>query len=301
LTRAPYVLAVVVLTLAGVPSFASAKEMDITTHRLFAGDVTNVAAADARWGRLMTQLGGVVEPLTLTPANTLGMSSFYFGFETGVANIDNGQDYWQLGTEGGAQADDSIGNQFVQGGMTYSRAMFRKGFPFGIDLGIGAGHVYNASLFLWSGDVKIGLFEGWVRKLPAFIPDIALHGFITAVTGDREFTMTVPGGGIIVSKPIVIGQTLIVTPMIHARVSWTVADSAIVNVIESPTGDGRYVYERVRAHRIRLAPGLEVRYQRFQISGAFLFDVAGGPSFLPGDPYSTASQWRIDIGVGVNY
>jgi hypothetical protein len=300
LTRAPHIL-VFVLTLLGVTSGASAKEMDITTHRLFDGDVADVAGADARWGQLMTQLGGVVEPLTLTPANTLGMSSFYFGFETGVSNLASDQDYWRLGTEGGAQADDINGNQFVQSAMTYSRAMFRKGFPFGVDLGIGAGHVYNSSLFLWSGDVKIGLFEGWVRKLPAAIPDIALHGFITAVTGDHEFTLTVPGGGIIVSKPIVIGQTLILTPMVHARISWTVADSAIVNVIESPTGDGRYVYDRIRAHRIRLAPGVELRYQRFQVSGAFVFDLAGGPSFLPGEPYSTASQWRVDIGVGVNY
>jgi hypothetical protein len=307
LTRVAYVLATIAITLAGVPSGAFAKDMDITTHRLFAGGASE-AVANARFGSLMAQLGGAVEPLTLTPANTLGMSGFYFGFETGVSNIDNGQDYWQLGTEGGRQANDTDGNPFVQGALTYSRAMFRKGFPFGVDIGIGAGHVYNSSLFLWSGDIKIGLFEGWVRKWPAFMPDFTLHGFVTAVTGDSAFTMTVPGGGLIVSKPIVLGQTMIFTPMIHARVSWTVADSAIVPALDVPQDgggrmDARYVYDNIRVHRIRLAPGFELKYQRFQLAAAFLFDVAGGPEWEndAGQTLSVASQWRIDIGVGVNY
>ena len=95
--------------------------------------------------------------------------------------------------------------------------------------------------------------------------------------------------------------------MIHARVSWTVADSAIVQAINVPQPGGappitdRVVYDNVRAHRIRLAPGFELRYQRFQIAGTYMFDVAGGPDFLPGEAYTTAKQWRIDIGVGVNY
>jgi hypothetical protein len=304
LTRAAHVLVAVFITLAGVPSGAFAKDMDITTHRFFADGVTD-EVANQRFANVMTQLGAALEPLALTPANTLGMSGFYFGFETGISKIDGGQDYWQLGTQGNQNATDTAGNTFAQDKLIYSRAMFRKGFPFGVDLGIGVGHVYNSSLFVWSGDIKIGLFEGWVRKWPAFLPNFALHGFVSAVTGDRQFTLTVPGGALVVSRPIVLGSTFIFTPMLHVRMSWTVADSAVVNVL-SPSGGGgfdtqRYVYDHVRAHRVRLAPGFEFRYQRFQLSGAFLIDVAGGPSGLPGEPYATASQWRVDVGVGVNY
>src|SRR5690606_15762905 len=104
--------------------------------------------------------------------------------------------------------------------------------------------------------------------------------------------------------PIVLGQTFIFTPMIHARIAWTVADSAIVQAIDVPQPGGgtdtqRVVYDNVRAHRIRLAPGFELRYQRLQLSAAYMFDVAGGPGGLPGEPYSAyaAKQWRIDIAV----
>ena len=76
--------------------------------------------------------------------------------------------------------------------------------------------------------------------------------------------------------------------------------------VPQPSGgvaDERVVYDNVRVHRIRLAPGFELRYQRFQLAASTMFDVGGGPEWDgdAGETFGVAKQWRVDVGVGVNY
>lgn len=294
-----------VATFTAAPAFAQ-KKMDITTHRLYngtsglsRGEAQQVA--DGRFGSLMSQIAGAIEPTVLTPANSLGSRGFYLGFESGVSQIDSESEVWRLGTHGGPNAT-AAGNAFPQGALTHSRGVFRKGLPFGIDLGLGIGHVYQSNLFLWSAEVKVTLFEGWFKKWPKFLPDIALQGFATTITGSREFSLTVPGGGLILSKPIVLGGSALLTPMVHARAIGMLADSELVYAAGLPESAQITAFQRVRGYRVRIAPGLVFRYQKLVLTGSFSIDVMdpvrqeeiAGAADLTG-------QWRIDFGIGFQY
>ena len=290
---------------AAVPALAQ-KKMDITTHRLYNGtsDLSRGEAqqvADGRFGSLMSQLAGAVEPTVLAPANSLGSRGFYLGFESGVSQIDNQNEHWRLGTHGGPNAT-AAGNAFPQGALTHSRGVFRKGLPFGIDIGLGIGHVYQSNLFLWSAEVKIALFEGWFKKWPKFLPDIAVQGFATTITGSSEFSLTVPGGGLILSKPIVLGGSAVLTPMIHGRAVGMLADSELVYAAGLPDGSQITAFTRFRGYRVRIAPGLQFRYQKLVLSGVFSIDVMDPvrQEEIVNAPDLTG-QWRIDFGVGFQY
>lgn len=295
-----------VATFSAAAPASAQKKMDITTHRLYNGtsDLSRSEAqqvADGRFGSLMSQLAGALEPTVLTPANTLGSRGFYLGFESGVSQIDNQSEYWRLGTHGGANATEA-GNAFPQGALTHSRGVFRKGLPFGIDLGLGIGHVYQSNLFLWSVEVKVALFEGWFKKWPRFLPDIALQGFATTITGSREFSLTVPGGGLILSKPIVLGHSALLTPMVHARAVGMLADSELVYAAGLPDSSQITAFQKMRGYRIRIAPGLQFQYQKLVLTGSFSIDVTDptrNEEIAGADALS--GQWRVDFGVGFQY
>ena len=58
---------------------------------------------------LMSELGVVIAPRALSPADTLGYSGFQLAFETSFTQISNTQDFWQKGVEnvsGELPADD---------------------------------------------------------------------------------------------------------------------------------------------------------------------------------------------------
>lgn len=295
-----------VATFSAAAPASAQKKMDITTHRLYNGtsELSRAEAqqvADGRFGSLMSQLAGAIEPTVLTPAHSLGSRGFYLGFETGVSQIDHQSEYWRLGTHGGANATEA-GNAFPQGALTHSRGVFRKGLPFGIDVGLGMGHVYLSNLFLWSAEVKIALFEGWFKKWPRYLPDIAVQGFATTITGSKEFSLTVPGGGLILSKPLVLGHSATLTPMVHVRAVGILADSELVYAAGITSGSQVTAFNRMRGYRVRVAPGLVFRYQKLVLSGVFSIDVMDPTRVeeIPNAP-ELSGQWRIDFGVGFQY
>ncbi|NIS35788.1 MAG: hypothetical protein GWO04_40220, partial [Actinobacteria bacterium] len=72
-------------------------------------------------------------------AATTGTKGFYLGFETSIASIDDGADYWRLGTRGDGTGGE---NRFVNESLVSSRLHLRKGLPFGLEIGLEGGRFY---------------------------------------------------------------------------------------------------------------------------------------------------------------
>jgi hypothetical protein len=303
LRRAASILSLAFVWLTSAP--ARADEMDVTLARLTVGDTTN--PDDAAYGALMSQLAASLAPPSLAPARTLGARHFYIGVENALTHIDedgvtpDGVPYWQLGTMGDSRSTRAAGNEFVHGLMNYTRLSFRKGLPFGIELGGSVGHAYATSTFLWGAEAKIALLEGYRHRWPAFLPDVALRGAVTTVTGNSQFNLTVPLAEVIVSKGIRVGADALLTPMVTAQMMWTVVRTGVVHVVSTGNTGADVVFADMNGRRMRMSAGAQLRFRMFTFAASARFDVADPSAHDPIVPDGVARQWNLDLGVGVTY
>ena len=292
------------------------------------------------WRRLMSQFGMGMAPPVLSPARTLGYGGFYLGLEGWITGVDSGQDYWRRGTEGDAGARTEHINRFPASTLIWSRVDIRKGFPFGFELGTSFSHVLNTDLYAWGLEIKWSVFEGYRQGLGGFFPDVAVRGMVNTMTGDSEFNLTVPTFDIIASKPIPISGVGTLTPFVSWQMAWILADSELVDLtpgIDSfdecrpdpvapsgvmgdtssvdcmrtePLPSGRVVgedynnngvFEQIRAARMRLALGVQGRYQAITLSGSFMFDLSKPGEMDAEMPADLPRQWTAAAGVGVSF
>lgn len=269
----------------------------------------NFADEDS-YSRLMQQLATVATAPVLTPARTIGYRHFQLTLDASITNIaGNATTYWRRGTEGRRVPSDdpdvaadafANGNRAVDSNMSFTRLTLRKGLPLGFELAASAGHIRRTSLFLWTFELKWALFEGYRRRFPGWVPDLAVRGTVTAVTGTRGYTLTVPTFDVILSKPIPIGRTFRVSPFVAGQLIWTIADSEIVDLTPGNVTDDRFtVFHPIRAFHPRIAAGLELRASYFVASGAFHYDITdpGGGDVASGQP----AQWSVAFSAGMVY
>lgn len=262
------------------------------------------------YSRLMQQLSTVVASPVLTPARTVGYRHFQLTLDASITNIaGEATDYWRRGTEGRhvdpadpvASADAfANGNRDVDSNMSFTRLTLRKGLPLGFELGAAVGHPRSTSLWMWTFEVKWALFEGYRRGFAGWVPDLAVRGTVTAVTGTRGYTMTVPTFDVILSKPIAIGRTIRVSPYVAGQLIWTIADSEIIDFTPGNVDDDQFgVFQPIRAFHPRIAAGLELRASYFVASGTFHYDITdpGGGDVASGQP----AQWSAAFSAGIVY
>ena len=313
------------------PDSARADDMDIALSRLrIEGAPGSFQADNDSFARLASQLGFALAAPNLAPARTTGYRGFYIGFETSVAGIDNGADYWSRGTEGDALSTDS--NRFVASALTSSRLALRKGLPYGLELGVSLGRFYNTDTWIWGGELRIALLEGFREGAMGFIPDLAVRGAVRTLTGDSELHITVPSFDIIASKPIVLGGAVVFTPIVAAQLMWILADSELVDLTpnidafaqcgvspERPpamstsnvvctNGPGserdlnnNVVFNDVRAFRARMSIGAEIRYRVFTLNAAIHWDLKAPGEIDPDVPDDLPRQWDFAVGLGATY
>ncbi|HJL48769.1 MAG TPA: hypothetical protein RMG45_23120, partial [Polyangiaceae bacterium LLY-WYZ-15_(1-7)] len=206
------------LALTAFAAPAQADELDISLAR-FRGEASAAGVYtpdfDA-YRRLMSQLGFALAPPLLEPARTTGYRGFRLSFDTTFVGIDDGADYWRLGTEGDSMATFAEGNRFVPSSYAWSQLSVRKGLPYGLEAGLTLGRPYNASSWVFGGSLKIALLEGFREGWPAFLPDFAVRGSVTTLVGESDFSLTVASADLILSKPLVAGSTVVLTPIVGA-------------------------------------------------------------------------------------
>ncbi len=154
---------------------------------------------------LMSELGVVIAPRFLTPADTLGYSGFQLAFESSFTQISNTQDFWQKGVE-------NVSGSFLP---TIS-VMARKGIwlPLpGFEIGAGATKVIDSNMYAVQGYAKLALHEGF-HDWP--IPSLSVRGAVSHLLGASQVDLTVVSLDATVSKSFGIAGTVTLDPYVGA-------------------------------------------------------------------------------------
>jgi hypothetical protein len=204
-------------------------------------DGTNLCAngpdmgAQSRYRSLMSELGVVVAPRLLTPADTLGYAGFQFSAELGITTINNnrtvngdtsGIAYWN-----GVQAVDPRNPNAARppSSLTTVGGFVRKGlwFPIpAVEFGAGAVDVLGSHMYAIQGYAKIALQEGfhdWV------LPSFAVRGSASQLLGTDQVNLTVWGVDVLASKAFSIGGTARIEPYLGWNALFIDARSGVID------------------------------------------------------------------------
>ena len=204
--------ALIVLAVLCMLRSAAADPNDLVLSRLAtrltdkSGQLTGVVGENLEFRALASQLGVVLAPHLLTPADTLGFGGFQFDVTASQTSIDSREPYWRAR----AGSPDPTGTRGMANGPDVLRTIgvfAHKGLWFPVpsfELGAGAVHLIDSKT--WAGQVygKIGLHEGY-HDLP--IPSLAVRGAVSRMMNQRELDLTIPSVDVMVSKHFGIGGT----------------------------------------------------------------------------------------------
>jgi hypothetical protein len=147
---------------------------------------------------LSSELGVLMAPKPVDPADSLGLSGFAVSADVSVNTLSGGKSFWQDTTRG--RADNVAPTLQVMG---------RKGLWPGVEVGAGATHLFDSRMWTIAGYGKLSIHEGF-HHLP--IPSIALRGMFSRLLGAKDIDMTTISVGGSLSHVFGIGKTFNITP-----------------------------------------------------------------------------------------
>lgn len=288
-----------------------------------------VCPDDESFEHLAAELAGALAPSVGTGAAGLGMRGFYVGLSSTATTLRAGQRYWSKGTLGGDPGPES--NDHVDPFLMWNRLEVRKGLPFGFELGSSVGFGLHTSLWVLSAELKVALFEGFRSGLGA-LPDVSLRGVTQVLIGSSDLTLHENAFDVTLSKPFVLAQQYVVTPLLALQLLLVSAKSSVIdltpganafsacapesgqkNGVELSCGDPRGASElannrsfhNVRQTRVRMVLGVEQHYQLLSVSLTAGFDLTtpGLAHETPGDqlPRDLLRQFSLHLAAGVRY
>ncbi|TMQ19062.1 MAG: hypothetical protein E6J90_18815 [Deltaproteobacteria bacterium] len=204
--------ALVALALLGLWRPAAADPNDLVMSRLATritddtGRVLSVVGENLEFRALASQLGVVLAPHLLSPADTLGFGGFQFDLDVSQTSIDSIQPYWRVLA---GSRDPTGTNRLAHGaGVLRTIGVFaHKGLWFPLpSFEVGAGAVHLIDSKTWAAQLygKLGVHEGY-HDLP--VPSIAVRGAVSRMMNQRELDLTVASLDITVSKHFGIAGT----------------------------------------------------------------------------------------------
>ncbi|MEZ4363473.1 MAG: hypothetical protein R3B48_25080 [Kofleriaceae bacterium] len=190
-----HLVALALATAAVVSSDARADVNDLVLSRLArrveqGGMVTAVIPQSRDLRALASQLGVVLAPHLLTPADTLGFGGVQFSVDLSTTQVDRDAAYWRA-AEGSPDPDGTGGGKHTAGYLSTIGFFARKGMWFpapAMELGGGAVHLKDSNM--WAGQLyaKLALQEGY-HDYP--LPSLALRGAVSRLMTQRELDLTV--------------------------------------------------------------------------------------------------------------
>jgi hypothetical protein len=188
----------------------------------------------SKYRSLMSELGVVVAPRLMTPADTLGYAGFQFSAELGVTKISNNssEHFWD-GVEGVTAGNPNAARPDPY--LTTLGGFVRKGLWLPLpafEFGVGAVSVLGSHMYAMQGYAKIALQEGfhdWV------LPSFAVRGSASQLLGTSQVNLTVYGVDVLASKAFSIGGTARVEPFVGWNVLFIDARSGVIDA--TPTCD----------------------------------------------------------------
>ncbi len=180
---------------------------------------------------LASQLGVVLAPHLLTPADTIGFGGFQFTVDVAQTSIDNSAAYWRVRAGVDPTATGSVGS----GSMETVGFFVRKGIWLPVpsfEVGVGGVHLVDSNI--WTGQMygKLGLVEGY-HELP--LPSLSVRGGVSRMMNERELDLTIASLDVMVSKHLGIGGTWRLEPFAGWNVLMIIPRSEVID--PTPTID----------------------------------------------------------------
>jgi hypothetical protein len=170
------------------------------------GTVVSAVGQNRDLRALASQLGVVLAPHLLTPADTLGFGGFQLTVDYAATTIDSRASYWRALESSSDPA--GTGNNAHGTDMLRTVGLFeRKGMWFPVpSMELGAGGIHLVDSHVWTGQLyaKLALHEGY-HDLP--IPSLAVRGGVSRMMTQRELDLTVASLDIAISKHFGVGST----------------------------------------------------------------------------------------------
>jgi hypothetical protein len=156
-----------------------------------------VTADNAAFRSLASEVGVLMAPKPVDPADSLGLSGFAVSADVSLNTLSGGERYWQDTTRSPNNLAPTL------------QVMGRKGLWPGIEVGAGATHLFDSRMWTIAGYGKVSIHEGF-HHLP--IPSIALRGMFSRVLGAKDIDLTTISAGASLSHVFGIGSTFNITP-----------------------------------------------------------------------------------------
>jgi len=162
---------------------------------------------------LAGDLGQVMGPKMLGPAETTGALGFDVALEVSFTVIDPEASHWQKAM---TEAHDELSTIQLQ---------FRKGLPYGFEVGGVVTHLLQSELWGVGMHLKHAFLEGY-----RYLPDLALRASVSTVLGSRDMSMLIGGGDLTVSKSFGINGVLSLGPYAGYSAMYVRASSFVLGL-----------------------------------------------------------------------
>jgi hypothetical protein len=209
--------AFVAIAICVLRTHAYADSNDLVLSRLAtrvtdsSGALMAVIPQNREFRALASQLGVVLAPRMMTPADTLGFGGFQFAVDTAWTSIDSKASYWRA-LAGSRDPTGEGGVAHGPGQLSTVGFFARKGMWFPLpSFELGAGAILLSDSRTWAAQfsAKFAIAEGY-HDLP--VPSIAVRGSVSRMMHQRELDLTVPAVDVVVSKHIGIAGTWSIDP-----------------------------------------------------------------------------------------
>lgn len=216
--------ALVVLLVFAAAGSARADRNDLTLERLTGRPSAPGAFNDpsiqtqSAYRSLMSELGVVMAPSLLTPADSLGWSGFQFDVESRFTEISDQADFWKKGVEN------------VSGGFLPTiSVMARKGIwapaP-SFEIGAGGTTLLDSGIYALQAYAKLGIhegFHGWA------MPSVALRAAVSRLVGTTQVDMTVVSTDVTLSKSFGVAGALQLDPYLGGNLLVDIVRSQVID------------------------------------------------------------------------
>jgi hypothetical protein len=286
-----------------------ASRYDLNLSRLGTVKDGKVALDLSGFRSLSSELGTVIAPRPVDPADSLGISGFALSADLGLTTISNNASFWSSVTQG--TTSSSV--------VPTLQIMARKGLWPGLEIGGGATKLFDSRMWGLNGYTKIAIHEGF-HHLP--IPAIAVRGMFSGLLGARDHRMGTIGADASISHVFGIGNTFSLTPYVGYQMLFVMARTGILDatpaIDEYPDGTNdpgacggsgqpecivnEFIYNRQMISRHRPFVGMRVIYSVFRLGVEAMFVPPGkSQETLQGgtaiDQSAFQQQYSISLGL----
>ncbi|MEO6775382.1 MAG: hypothetical protein ABI467_20635 [Kofleriaceae bacterium] len=237
------------------------------------GNTTSVVGDPLAFRALASQLGTVLAPHLLTPADSLGFSGFQMTVDYSTTTIDRAADYWRV-LQGTPPSSMQTVGFFARKGLWFPIPSFE----------VGAGAVHLVDSHLWTGQLyaKVALHEGY-HDLP--LPSLAVRGAVSRLMTQRELDLTAASLDITISKHVGIAGTWRLDPFAGWDLLMIIPRSEVIDGTpnidpltpgnESDSMNNFVFKDQDTIYRNRFFFGTKLQYYVFQLTLEAQFALAG--------------------------